>query len=156
VPKQYKQLVRQSKDMHVLPFPTPFIPDVALLASLTGRAQGPQLRAVGWEPASFFLVHKVKPAHKLVGLGPRLGWVGLDGDAGAPPAASSHAYLGLNVQAKHQTDMQERVGGAFGMDLAPGFVLPRTVAGEQGAGGFGLWVDAFARVALRATVRVKL
>ncbi len=155
VPRQYRGMVRSSKDMHILPFPTPFIPDIALISPLTGREQGPQVRAVGWEPISLYLLHKVKPAHKLVSIGPRLGWVGLDGDAAASPEASSHGYLGLNLKAEHQTDMQEPIGGAFGADVAPGFVLPRTVAGQAGAGGFGLWVDGYARLQLRMTVRVK-
>jgi hypothetical protein len=155
VPREYRAMVRDSKDIHILPFPTPFLPDQALLLPLTGRSGGPTLRSVGWSPFGLYLVHKVKPAHKGLVLGPRVAWVSLDGDAAAAPAATSHVFFGLDLSPERQSDMQKRWGSALGGRVSPGFVGPRTVAGQEGAGGFGLWVDAYARLQWRTTVRVR-
>jgi hypothetical protein len=155
VPRQYRDMIRGSKDLHILPFPTPFLPDTALLLPLTGHDGGPTLRAVAWSPFGLYLTHKVKPAHTALSLGPRIAWVSLDGDAAADPAATSHVFLALELNPERQTHMQKRWGTTLGARVAPGFVGPRTIAGQAGAGGFGMGVDAYLRLQLRTTIRVK-
>jgi hypothetical protein len=155
VPRQYRDMIRGSKDLHILPFPTPFLPDSALLLPLTGHDGGPTLRSVSWSPFGLYLAHKVKPVHTALSLGPRIAWVSLDGDAAADPAATSHALIALELNPERQTDMQKRWGTTLGARVAPGFVGPRTIAGQANAGGFGMGVDAYLRLQLRTTVRVK-
>lgn len=156
VPQNYKGMVREMDDMHVIPFPLGLLPDVSLIVPITGQRQGQQVRAVGWTPISLYLAHDARPTHKIVRLSPRVGWLSLDAEAGDALGRSSHIFLGVDVDAERQSPMRRTFGSALGVNVAPGFVGPRTIAGVAEAGGFGVWVDAYARLQWRKDLRVKI
>ena len=156
VPRRYKGMAREMDDMHVVPFPASLLPDAAMILPLTGRAAGQSVRGVGWTPVSAYLSHQAGPVHRVVALSPRVGWLSLDADASDPVERSSHIFLGVDLNPERESSMSRGVRYALGGNIAPGFVGPRTIAGVAEAGGFGVWVDAFVRLQLRKTVRVKL
>ena len=123
VPSQYRGMLKQMEDLHVIPLPLWVVPDTAFVSPMS--SEGPALQGASWAPWSVQLAHEAKGAHRSLSLAPRVSWLHL-----ANPGADAidQAWLGASLDPEIQTKMRRRVGlaahGSLGAGWSPEITSP--------------------------------
>jgi len=148
VPKQYRGMVRNMDDAHVVPLPVLLLPDSLMLAPI--GSQNVSILPVSWAPIELSVMHKTKGWHRTAGLQLRGAYLrteranGYEGKGG---------WFGATLATDIQSPYKERVGVALGGHAGPGAPLLDTK--PLGIEAPWLNLGAYARLQLRFPIEVE-
>ncbi len=148
VPKQYRGMVRNMDDVHVIPLPVMLLPDSLMLAPIGSPTVS--ILPVSWAPLDLWMMHKTKGWHRTAGVQLRGAYLGAEGANGYE---GDGAWLGATLATDIQSPYKQRWGIALGGHAGPGAPLLELKA--LGIDAPWLNLGAYARLQLRSPIEVE-